>query len=325
MRLTRRFVLVLACASAFVQMPAQSQPSYPDRPVTLVVPFPPGGSIDLMARILANGLSTKLGKAVVVENRAGAGGTLATGAVVSARPDGYTLLFGTAGGLAVAPAVNSNLKYDPIRDFAAIAHVGDLPYALLVNSKSPITDLASLRKEAAERRDGLNFGSHGVGAFNHLLGETLNGMLDSKMTHVPFRGSAPAFQSLMAGDIQVLLDTLPGAAPFLSAQGIKAIAVTSSTRSVSHPEIPTVAEFGLPQLLGSTWAGVLAPAGTPAPIVNFLNREINDTLTSAAMKDQFAKLGVQVRDGSPQAFADFIAGELQRWSAVAKMSKITAE
>jgi tripartite-type tricarboxylate transporter receptor subunit TctC len=325
MNMTRGSFLALVAAALAAPSSTFAQPAYPDRVITLVVPFPPGGSIDLIARLLAREIAAKTGANIVIDNRAGAGGQIGAGSVAIARPDGYTLLFASAGAISVAPAVNSKLKYDPLRDFTYIARVGDLPYVLVVRGDSQIRDIASLRKAATERKGGLNYGSHGVGAFNHLLGALLNGALDGKLTHIPYKGSAPALQALLAGEIDLHFETMPGARPFLASKSIRPLAMSTAKRTTTDPDIPSMTEFGLPQVVGSTWTGVLGPAATPQAVVDWLNREVNAALNTLKVQEQLARLGVEVHSGNPEALARLVRVDVAKWTSVAKANNITAE
>jgi len=325
MKIARGSFLALIGASIMAPHAVFGQSAYPDRVVTLVVPFPPGGSIDLIARILAREISAKTGANIVVDNKPGAGGQLGASYVAAGRTDGYTLLFASAGAISVAPAVNSKLKYDSLRDFTYIARSGDLPYVLLVREGSPIRDIASLRKAALEQKDGLNYGSHGVGAFNHLLGAMLNGALDKKLTHIPFKGSAPALQALVSGEIHLLFDTMPGASPFLSGKTVRPLAMSTAKRTSTEPNIPSMTEFGLPQVVGSTWTGILGPAGTPQAVVDWVHKEVNVALDTPTVREHLSKLGVDAQSGSSKAFAEFVRADIAKWTAVAKENNISAE
>ncbi len=325
MKITRRSLLGVFSLASVLPNLAFAQSAYPERVITLVVPFPPGGSIDMIARVLVSEITAKTATNIVVANRPGAAGQLGAGSVANARPDGYTLLFASAGAMSVAPAVNPNLKYDPLRDFTYIARAGDLPYVLLVGADSPIQDLASLRKAALEHKGGLNYGSHGVGSFNHLLGAMLNEALDGKLTHIPFKGSASALQALAAGEIHILFDTMPGAGPFLAGKSIRPLAMSTTKRTTTDPQIPSMGEFGLPQVVGSTWTGVLGPAGTPSAVVDWMNREVNAALDEPTVRERFAGLGVEVRAGSPEALAEFVRVDVDRWISVAKAHNITVQ
>jgi tripartite-type tricarboxylate transporter receptor subunit TctC len=318
-RLLTALLLLLACASALAQ-------AYPVKPIRLVVPFPPGGSIDIMARRLAIPLTTKLGQSVVVENRAGAG-SIVGGTYVAQQPnDGYTLLFASSSTLTLAPAISTKLPYDPVKDFTPVSLVGDLPFLLLVHPSVPAANVQELLALAKAKGPGtLNYSSFGNATTNHFFGEMLNSMGGVKVTHVPYKGGAPALTALIANEVQIMFDSTPASMPRVQAGSVKALGITSAKRVSSYPAIPTIAEQGLPELVGGAWFGVLGPGGMPEPIVTLLHKHIVDSLAAPEMKAEFARNGVEMIGSTPKEFADFIRRETARWTKIARDNNIRAE
>ena len=256
-RILAVLLLALTCAGAHAQ-------AYPTNPIRLVVPFPPGGSIDIMARRLAIPLTAKLGQAVVVENRAGAGSIVGGTFVAQSPNDGYTLLFASSSTLTLAPAITAKLPYDPVKDFTPVSLVGDLPFLLLVHPSVPANSVQELIALAKTRGPGvLNYSSFGNATTNHFFGEMLSSMGGVKITHVPYKGGAPALTALIAGEVQIMFDSTPASMPRVQAGAVKALGITSAKRVASYPNIPTIAEQGLPELVGGAWFGVLPIISTP--------------------------------------------------------------
>ena len=312
-------LLVLACAGA------NAQP-YPAKPIRLVVPFPPGGSIDIMARRLAIPLTAKLGQSVVVENRAGAGSIVGGTFVAQAPNDGYTLLFASSSTLTLAPAISPKLPYDPVKDFTPVSLVGDLPFLLLVHPSVQANSVQELIALAKARGPGvLNYSSFGNATTNHFFGEMLNSMGGVKITHVPYKGGAPALTALIAGEVQVMFDSTPASMPRVQAGAVRALGITSAKRVSSYPQIPTIAEQGLPELVGGAWFGVLGPGGMSEQIVTLLHKEIIDALAAPEMKAEFARNGVEMIGSTPREFADFVRRETARWTKIARDNNIRAE
>ncbi len=317
-RLLAVLFFVLCCASAQAQ-------TYPAKPIRVVVPFPPGGSIDIMARRLAIPLTAKLGQSVVVENRAGAGSIVGGTFVAQAPNDGYTLLFASSSTLTLAPAISPKLPYDPNKDFTPVSLVGDLPFLLLVHPSVPANNVRDLIALAKARPGQMNYSSFGNATTNHFFGEMLNSMSGVKITHVPYKGGAPALTALIAGEVQVMFDSTPASMPRVQAGLVKALGITSAKRVASYPNIPTIAEQALPDLVGGAWFGVLGPGGMSEQIVNLLHKEIVDSLAAPEMKAEFAKNGVEMIGSTPREFADFIRRETIRWTKIARDNNIRAE
>ena len=297
--------------------------SYPSRPVTLIVPFAAGGSIDVVARQIAGRLGSITGQSVLVDNKVGAGGTIGTGLAARAAPDGYTILLGTTGALGVSPAMYKNLPYDPIKSFVPIIEVTRGPFVLTVRNSLPVHNLAEFLDYARKNRGKLNFGSAGIGSVHHLAGEMLKQASGIDMVHVPFKGSGPAWAALMSGDVDLLFDSMPG--PLLYPGRVRPIAVAGPKRLPGLPEVPTFAEAGLPGVETVFFWVMLAPAGTPADIVATLNSALGQALRHPALQADFAKQSMDATPGTSAAIAEFMAREIPRWHKVVQAAGITAE
>jgi tripartite-type tricarboxylate transporter receptor subunit TctC len=298
---------------------------YPSRPIKLIVPYPPGGA-DVMARLVADRLTAALGQPVIVENRAGGGGgTVGAKAVASAEADGHTLLFTSPGPLTTSPAVYRNLDYDPIKSFAPVAMIASSPFLVVVNPAVPATSMQELVDYARTHPGQISYASVGHGTLPHLFGELLKQRTGIEMVHVPYRGSGPAITDLLAGQVQLYIDNTRNMLPFVRAGRLRPLAVTSERHSDELPELPTMPQSGYPEFLATYWNGLLAPAGTPAPIVDELNAIINASLALPAVRASVIKLGMTPKPATPQEFAALIAAELQKWTAVAKAAQIKVE
>jgi len=309
------FACVAAAGNALCQAPA-----YPAKPIRLVVPFPPGGATDILARDVAQKLTEAWGQSVVVDNRPGAGGNIGAELVAHASPDGYTLLMGTVGTHAINASLYAKMPYDHIRDFAPVILVAGVPNVLVVNPALPVNSVAELIAYAKANPGKLNFASSGNGTSIHLSGELFKVMAGVQMTHVPYKGSAPAVQDLISGQVQLMFDNLPPSLPQIKAGKLRALAVTSATRAPALPDVPTMAEAGLPGFEASSWFGVLAPAGTPPAIVAKLNAEIAKWLATPEAKERLSKQGANAAGGSPEDFVKHIAAETAKWAKVVKDS-----
>jgi tripartite-type tricarboxylate transporter receptor subunit TctC len=294
--------------------------SYPNRPIRLVVPFPAAGTTDILARAAAQKLTESLGQAVVVDNRPGAGGNIGSDLVAKSAPDGYTLLMGTVGTHAINPSLYSKMPYDHVKDFVPVVLVAGVPNVLVVNPALPVNSVADLIKLAKDKPGTINFASSGSGTSIHLSGELFKTMAGVDMTHVPYKGSSPALTDLIGGQVQVMFDNLPSALPQIKGGKLRAIAVTSLKRAPALPDIPTISESGLPGFEASSWFGVLAPAGTPAPIVARINAEVNKWLQSADAREKLISQGAEAAGGSPEQFAAHIRAESDKWAKVVKAS-----
>ena len=298
---------------------------YPDHLVTIVVPFPPGGNSDIVGRRIADRLSSILGQSVIIEHRpGGAGGMVGAKSVASAQPDGHTLLLSSPSPLVVAAAVYQNLGYDPIKSFAPIARLFSIPQLLAINPAVPATSLQELVAYAKANPGVINFASPGYGTQPHLLGEMLRLATGINIVHVPYKGPAQALTDLLSGQVQMYFETTGLLLPHVEAGKLKALAVADEMRCSQLPTVPTTTECGFPKLQATFWSGILAPAGTPASIIDKLNTEINDVMKSPEMQTSLIKLSANSKIGSPQDFAAFIAVERKKWSEVAKAAGIKA-
>jgi tripartite-type tricarboxylate transporter receptor subunit TctC len=302
-----------------------SAQAYPTKPIRLVVPFPAGGTTDILAREVAQRITEAWGQAVVVDNRPGAGGNIGSELVAKSLPDGYTLLMGTVGTHAINPSLYAKMPYDQVKDFAPVILVAGVPNVLVVNPSLPVSSLQDLIAYAKANPGKLNFASSGSGTSIHLSGELFKVMTGADMTHVPYKGSAPALRDLMGGQVQLMFDNLPSSLALIKAGKLKALAVTSTTRAAALPDVPTVAEAGLPGFEASSWFGVLAPAGTPPAIVAKLNGEIAKWLATPEAKEKLLSQGATAAGGSPEDFARHIAVETAKWQKVVKASGAKAD
>ncbi len=309
-------VLLLSCTGAM----AQAQDKYPDKPVRLVVPFPPGGPTDLIARVVAMGLTAELGQQVVVENKGGAGGNVGTEMVARSRPDGYTLLFGTAATHGINISLYSKLPYDPVKDFEAIALVGIAPMALLVPPDQPRSLLALVAKMKAEPGK-WSYASSGNGTTNHLAGELFKTRTGIDTLHVPYRGTGPALQDLLAGRHAFMFGTFGPVLEYVKTGQLVALALMAAKRSSVVPDVPTTAEAGLANFEGATWNVVVAPAGTPREIVERLNGAVNKVLKDATVASRLKQLNMEAsEDMAPAATKAFIEAEIKKWREVVEIA-----
>ena len=295
--------------------------TYPNKPIRLVVPFPPGGPTDVMARLIAQRLSSTLGS-VILENKAGAGGTIGTKAVAAAEPDGYNLLFGGTSTLAINPAVYKDLRYDPVTSFAPVAMVSTSPFVLVVHPSVPVHTVDEFVRYAKANPGKVNFGSAGVGTTPHLAGELFKSLTGVDVVHVPYKGGGPVLTDLVAGQIQMTFELTAVLLPLIRAGKLRALAVATEERNPDLPEVPTMIESGVPGCLVSSWFGIVGPAGMPLHVIDRLNLEINRGLRSAEIVASLAQLGSQPKIGTAQEFATLIATEAQRWRTVAKSTAI---
>ncbi len=317
-------LVLLASGLGWGAAPAIAQ-DYPLRPVTLVVPFPPGGPTDLFARRIAIELSKALGKQVVVENRAGAGGVVGSQAVARAAPDGYTLLMATTGTHAINATLYPKAGYDPVRDFAPICTVSRTANLLVVNPAVPAKTVKELIALAKSKPGALTVASAGSGTTIHLSAELFKAMTQTDMMHVPFKGTSGALTDLIAGRVDVMFDNFSTAWPQVKAGRLRALAVTSARRNSAAPDLPTIAEAGVPGYEATVWFGVVAPAGTPDAVVKRLNAEIRKALETSAVRDRFAAEGAEPFPLSPAEFADLIKADIARWGEAVRRSGARVE
>jgi tripartite-type tricarboxylate transporter receptor subunit TctC len=303
---------------------ACAQATWPSRPIKLIVPFAPGGSNDSIARVLATDLGIRLGQSVVVENKGGAGGTIGTDSVAKAPPDGYTLLFASTS-LTTNPASGKKLPYDPLNDLAPIGEVGAGPFVVVVSKDLNVKTLTEFIALARAKPKSINYGSAGVGGINHLGTELLAAAADVQLVHVPYRGIGPAFTDLVAGNLQMLLPTLASVAQHIQAGTMRGLAVTGPQRSPLAPELPTVAEAGLPEFRLEAWWGLLGPARLPAAVVKRLNAELNAALVTPGVREALAREGATPQPGTSEDFGNLIRAELARWNRLVKDAQIQIE
>jgi tripartite-type tricarboxylate transporter receptor subunit TctC len=293
---------------------------YPARPITLVVPFPPGGSTSIVARIVADKMSDTLGQQIVIDNRGGAGGTVASRQVARTAPDGYTILLAYTGTLATGPSLYPNVGYDPRADFAPIGLIGAAPTVLVVYPAFPPHSLKELVAYAKVNPGTINYSSAGIGTVGHIAGELLSTLTDIKLVHVPYKGTGPALTDLLGGHVSMSFTPIPAAIGHIRSGALRALAVTSEQRSNLAPEIPTAAEVGLPGLVAELRYGLVAPAGTPQPIIERLNKALNTALTTASVRQQLGTEGAEPLPGMPRDYAADIDREESKWSKVVKAS-----
>lgn len=321
----RRRVLALLAAGPFAGGLASAQPSFPARPLRLVVPFTPGGSSDVLARAIGVEIGRTLGQPVVVENVPGAGGSLGAERAAKAPADGHTLLMGHIGTLAVNPALYPRLPYDPVRSFAPVAWVARVPNLLVVHPSVPAKDLKELVAHAKAHPGRLNYGSGGNGSAAHTTMEYFKLQTGTSFLHIPYRGTAPSVTDLLAGQVQVLFTGVPALLPHIKAGRMRALAVSSPKRLVLLPDVPTVAESGIAGTRGfeaDQWYGLVAPAGTPPEVVALLNEHVNRALASEDVRSRLAAEGAEATPATPQAFGQLIAREIPRWDKVVKAARI---
>jgi tripartite-type tricarboxylate transporter receptor subunit TctC len=322
MTLSRR-ALLAAGLPAMAIAPARAQngaETYPERQVTFIVPFAPAGGTDILARLLAQKLEQRLGKSFVVENRPGAGTILATNYVAKSPPDGYTIAM-TVSSLAADVTLYKSLPYDPAKDFSLVALIARVPFVLVVNPSLPVNSVEDLINLAKQRT--LRYGTGGVGAFHHLAAALFSTMTGIKMTHVPYRGTAPALNDLMAGYVQLMFTDYGPASPFISSGKVRALAVTTKQPFSVLPEVPPLAEAGVPGFDAAAWQGVIAPARTPQAIVAKLNAELNDAVAMSDVRARMRDIGmIPVGAGSPEELAEFLQSEIARWGKVVEEAGI---
>lgn len=311
-----RFLMSVLLLGTSLISHAQSQ--YPNKPIRLIIGFPAGGSTDIVGRIVAQKLGERLGQTIVVENRGGAGGTIGTDAAAKAAPDGYTLTLGTTSTMAVAPGAYSKLGYDPIKSFSPISLVAVTPYLLVVNPQVPAKSLAELVALVKSQPGKLNYASAGNGSTTQLATEMLNDVTGMKMTHIPYKGNAAADLAILSNQVEVLFGSMPALLQHAKTDKLRALAVGSASRSSALPEIPTVAELGYPGFEAALWLGVLAPAGTPKPIIDKLNKELVAIAATPDFKAAMDRNGADATSNTPEQFASLIQNEVGKYGSITK-------
>jgi len=304
--------------------PAQTADGWPNKPLRFILPFPPGGGTDIVGRLIADRMTASLGQPVVTENRGGAGGNVGAEAAARSAPDGYTIVL-VAPSLAISPSLYSKLNYDPVKDFAPVSLVATVPNVMVTHPSVPANTLAEFIRFAKTKPGGMNFGSGGSGTSNHLAGELFNIVAGVKLVHVPYKGVNLAMNDVLSGQIHLVVIGVPAAAPHIKAGKLRALALVAPQRASALPEVPTVAEAGLPNFEVTTWYGILAPAGTPKPIVTRLNAELVKIMHAPEMKDRLATMATDPVTSTPEEFADYIKREIVKWGEVVRQAGLKAD
>jgi tripartite-type tricarboxylate transporter receptor subunit TctC len=299
--------------------------TFPTRTITLVIPFAPGGSNTVVGRAIADKIGELLGEKIVIDNRPGAGGTVGTRAVAKSEPDGYTLLLSFTGTMAIAPSLYKNVGYDPRRDFAPIGMIGNAPNSLVVHPSFPARTLAEFVAYAKANPGKVNFGSAGAGTVSHITGEYFAASAGIKLVHIPYKGTGPALTDLLGGHIPMAFAPIPASHANVSAGLLRALAVTSTSRSSLLPDVPTIAESGFPGFDASLYYGLVAPAGTSRPVIDKLNKALRDALASDEVKKQLGLDGTEITPGTPEDYAEHIDRDEKKWSALVKASGVEQE
>ncbi len=324
--MNRRMLVSLTVATLGLLAPGLAWPqAYPAKPVRLIVPFPPGGSTDIVARIVAQKLGDRLGQQIVVENRGGAGGTIGTEVVAKATPDGYTLGVGSTSTHAVAPSVYPKLGYDPVKDFAPISLVAVSPYLLVVHPEVPARSLQEFVAYVRTRPGKLNYASAGTGSTTHLAMEMLKGSAGIYIVHIPYNGNGPAGTAVIAGQVEALFGSLPAVLPHAKSGRVRPIAVGTPKRSPSLPDVPTVAESGFPGFDASLWLAIMAPAGTPPAVVERLHKEVAAVIGSPDAADALGKAGAEPLASTPAELASMVKDGVGKYAKIVKQAGIKAE
>ena len=310
------FLLVLA----LVAFPVNAQ--YPSKPLRLIVPFAPGGSTDIFARLIAERAQGPLGQPVVVENRSGAAGNIGAEAVARSAPDGYTLLMATTGVMAINNALYRNMTYDAAKDLEPVIFVASITNVLIVPPELPAKSVAELIALAKKEPGKLSFASSGAGSSTHMSAELFKSMSGTDILHIPYKGSGQALPDLMSGRVSMMFENAPGAVSHIKAGKVRALAVTGLKRSSAMPELPTVAESGVPGYESLSWSGIAVPAGTPRAVVDRLNKDFNSVLGTAEMRQKLAEQGAETMGGPPDAFAAHIRAEREKWSRLIRANNI---
>ncbi len=304
---------------------ARAEAAWPAKPVTIIVPFPPGGATDVMARLFAPRIEAAIGRAVVVENKVGAGGTIGTYQVARARNDGYTLLWGTVATHGIGPNIYKNLAYDAVADFEPIVHVVDQPYVLVAHPSKHIASVADLLKQARERPGRISVANAGVGTAAHMLFEKFQADTGTSMLGVPYKGAGPAMADLLGGQVDLAFDVILTTAPYIAAGKLVPLAVTSSERSPTLPDVPTMAEAGAQGFVASGWNGLFAPRGTPQAVIDKVNAAVNQALRSPEISRRLLSEGSMPVGGTAADFSRFIKAEIQTWGEVARQAHVSVE
>lgn len=325
----KKFFVALSCmttlAASGLSTPATAQDKFPNKVITYVVPFAAGGPTDILARLISNKLGPALGTNVIVENKPGAGGNIGSDFVAKATPDGHVILGGTISSHAINTSLYSNMPYDPVKSFEPVTLIGTLPNVLVVNANSPYKTVQDVIDAAKKKPDAVSFGSSGNGTSQHLSGELFESKTGAQMLHVPYKGSAPAMQALLAGDVDLVFENIAAAVPLIESGKLRALAVTSSKRASGLPDVPTVAESGLKGYEIVSWQAVFAPANTPKPVVKRLSEEIAKIIKDPEITSRLAGLGIEPSGAGPSELGRFQKEEVARWAELIKTAKIKVE
>jgi tripartite-type tricarboxylate transporter receptor subunit TctC len=318
----KRFLGAIAAFAACTLVHAQE---FPARPVRIVVPWPPSGNVDITARTVAPALGEALGQQVIVDNRAGAAGTIGSAAVAKSPPDGYTLLLGSSGTITAGPAVFKTLPYDPVRDFVAVGGIQSVPIVLTTAPKTPVSTYAEFVSLANSKKGQLSIASAGSGSSNHLAIELLMRMADLKLLHVPYKGSGPAITDLLGSQVESMMDQLTASIGHIREGRIRPLAITSRSRSPLLPNVPTLDELGVKGYEASTFTGIFAPADTPRPVLDKLSSSLKKALANDSVRERYRSMGVEIIDSSQAEFAAFVRADLEKWRRVAREGNIVVE
>ncbi len=310
---------VLGATGLFASAPALAQ-AYPSKPITIIVPFSAGGTTDILARLVGQHLATELGQVVIADNRAGAGGNIGAALAAKAPADGYTLFMGTVGTHAINAALYKRLPFDHVKDFAPLSRVANVPNLLVAHPSQPFKTVSEMIAYAKANPGKINFGSPGNGSSPHLSGELFKSMAKVDLTHIPYKGSAPAVADLLGNQISIMFDNLPSVIPHVRSGKLRAIAITTATRSPELPDVPTIAEAGLPGYEAASWFGLFAPADTPAPVLATLSTALAKVLSNPDVQKKISMQGGEVVNETPAQFAAFIKAETTKWGKVVKDS-----
>jgi tripartite-type tricarboxylate transporter receptor subunit TctC len=302
---------------------AQTAP-YPNKPLKLILPFPPGGGTDILGRVIAERLSANLGQPVVTENRGGAGGNVGAEAAARSSPDGYTIVL-VAPSLAISPTLYSKLNYDPVKDLAPISLVATVPNVMITHPSVPAQTLQEFIALVRSRPGAMNFGSGGSGTSNHLAGELFNIVAGTKLVHIPYKGVNLAMQDVLSGQVHLVFIGIPAAAPHIKAGRLRALALVAPQRTLALPEVPTVAEAGLKDFEVTTWYGVMAPAGTPRPVITRLNSELVKIMHTPDTKERLAGMATDPLTSTPEEFAAYLKQEIAKWGDVVRKANLKAD
>ena len=315
---------LIALAALAFALAVQAQ-EFPSRPVRIVVPWPPSGNVDITARTVAPALGEALGQQVIVDNRAGAAGTIGSAAVAKSPPDGYTLLLGSSGTITAGPAVFKTLPYDPVRDFVAVGGIQSVPIVLTAAPKTPVSSFQEYMQLAKAKQGQLSIASAGSGSSNHLAIELFMRMADVKLLHVPYKGSGPAITDLLGSQVESMMDQLTASIGHIREGRIKPLAITSRSRSPLLPNVPTLDELGVKGYEASTFTGLFAPADTPRPVLDKLSSSLKKALANDTVRERYRSMGVEIIDSSQAEFAAFVRADLEKWRRVAREGNIVVE